>query len=185
VRPRRIFLACIAALLLAGVARPADAAPRRRHSGAVRAISLTPEGSGTLIRITFAGPHPHTRLLRSQHPIETLAVADVDNDGDLDILATGQGGGLLLWRNAGRGRFVFAAAPSTRTLAAPETAFHRRLVTNSPDPSGDERHGAAEARAPDAAAVLFDTPHAARASSLVLSTFSVASRGRAPPPALL
>jgi hypothetical protein len=181
---RRIVLTLVAALLLAGVARPADAAPRpHRHDRAVAAISLTSEGAGTLIRITYAGRHRHTRLLRSLHAIEALTVADVDNDGDLDIVAAGRSGGLLVWRNAGRGHFVFAATPPARTLTRRQTTFRRVLAAHAPDPSGDERHGAAMARAPDAAADLLETPNVPRASSLVLSPFSVASRGRAPPPA--
>jgi hypothetical protein len=181
---RRFLLSFVGALLLVGIAGPADAAPRRRHDRPIRAITLTPEGSGTLIRITYAGrAHAHVRLLRSCYPIDALAVADVDNDGDLDILAAKEGGGLVLWRNAGRGRFVFATAPVQHMLSRRETAFRRVIITHAPDPSGDLRDGIAVARAPDAAAGLVEVPHVARASSLVLCTFSVASRGRAPPPA--
>jgi hypothetical protein len=187
VTARRILLTFVAALLLTAAARPADAAPgRRHHHRRISAITLTPEGTGTLIRIVFAGrARPLIRILRSLDPIDTLAIADVDNDGDLDILAAPKAGGLLLWRNAGRGRYVFACAipPPRRTLTRAATALHSAIATNAPEQTGDERAGAAVARQRDTAAALLEIPHVIRASSLLLSRFSVASRGRAPPPA--
>lgn len=180
--PRRLLLALVAAVLVLSGARPATAAPLlRRHHRPISGITLTPLGSGTLIRITYAGHlHPFTRVLRSQAPIDAVAVADVDADGDQDILAVREDGDLVLWRHA-RGRFIFTAAPERRVPARRETAFQRVFATNAPVQSGDERYSAALARAPAAAADRFDTPHVARASSLVLSAFADGSQGRAPP----
>jgi hypothetical protein len=193
---RRILLTFVAALLMGAAARPANAAGVRRqphhhdhhhHHRPISAITLTPEGTGTLIRITYAGfARPLTRILRSQDPIDTLAVADVDNDGDLDILAAPKAGGLFLWRNAGGGHYVFACAipPPRRTLTPAQRVLHPAIATSAPDQTGDERSSAAVARHRDAVAGLIEIPHVIRASSLLLSTFSVASRGRAPPPAV-
>ena len=179
---RRLLLAIVAALVVLGASRPAEAVPLRRHHRPISHITLTPEGTGTLIRITYAGrARPHTRILRSHDPIDALAIADVDNDGDMDILAAREGGGLVLWRNAGRGRFVFAAVPARQGLTRRETAWRPVLDASEPMQSGDERYSAAMARAPAAAADLVETPHLARASSLVLSVLAACSQGRAPP----
>jgi hypothetical protein len=179
---RRVLFAALAALCAVLAASPAAAAPIRRHAVPISAITLTPEGAGTLIQITYRGAtRPHTRILRSYEAIDALAVADVDNDGDLDILAARQGGGLVLWRNAGRGRFIVAVPPYRRRLTRGEAAMRGVLETGEPMQSGDERCSAALPRAPAAAADPVETPHAARASSLVLSDFSACSKGRAPP----
>jgi VCBS repeat protein len=180
---RQLQLAIAAALVVVGASRPAEAAPLRRHHRPISHVTLTPDGTGTLIRITYAGrARPHTRILGSHDPIDALAVADVDNDGDLDILAAQQGGDLVLWRNAGRGRFIFAAAaPARRALTRREPAWRAVLDGNEPVQSGDERYSAAMPRASGAAADSVETPHVARASSLVLSDFSACSQGRAPP----
>jgi hypothetical protein len=55
-----------------------------------------------LVRVHRVGPHP----------IDALTVADVDNDGDLDIHASARDGQLVLWRNAGNGQFRLATAPA-------------------------------------------------------------------------
>ena len=179
---RRLLLAIVAALLVVGASRPAEAGLPRRHSRPISHVTLTPAGTGTLIRITYAGrARPHTRILRSRDPIDALAVADVVNDGDLDILAARKGGGLVLWRNAGRGRFVLAALSARQGLSRRETAWRTVLGAHEPMQSGDERYSAAMARAPAAAADLIETSHVARASSLILSVLSACSQGRAPP----
>jgi hypothetical protein len=179
---RRLLLAIVAALVVVGASRSAEAGSLCRHHRPISHVTLTPEGTGTLIRITYAGhARPHTRTLRSRDPIDALAIADVDNDGDLDILAAREGGGLVLWRNAGRGRFVLAALPARQGVTRRETAWRPVLYANEPMQSGDERYSAAMPRAPDAAADPIETPHVARASSLVLSASSDRSQGRAPP----
>src|SRR4029453_8762456 len=54
----------------------------------------------------------------------SIVIADVDADGDLDILASSIREGLLLWRNAGRGHFVLARLPKGRA-AVPGPRFSR------------------------------------------------------------
>lgn len=181
---RRALLAALTALCAVAAASPAEAAPRRRHHPPISAVTLTPEGAGTLIRITYAGrDRPHIHTLRSREAIDAFAVADVDNDGDLDILAAREGGGLVLWRNAGRGRFVLAKAPERHGMGRRETSWRGVLETSEPIQSGDERYSASMPRAPDTAAQSVRTPHLVRASSLVLSAASACPQGRAPPAA--
>jgi hypothetical protein len=174
----------LAVLAVVGVARPSEGAPWRRHRP-ISAITLTHEGSGSLIRITYVGRmHSFTRILRSHEPLDAVAVTDVDDDGDQDIVAVREGGDLVLWRHGGRGRFVVVpAAPDRTPLTGRHAAFHRVRATNAPVQSGDERCSAAMARAPDTFADLIETPYAVRASSLILSASGACSQGRAPPPA--
>jgi hypothetical protein len=179
---RRLLPALAAAVLLTGAARPVEAAPRARLCRPIKAITLMPEGAGTLIRITYGG-HARvvTRVIRSAEPLDALAVADVDNDGDLDIVAAREGGGLVVWHNAGHGRFVFAVAAARHGLSRRETAVREVVDTTAPAQSSDERCSAAMARAPDALIDPVEIPHLARASSILLSAFSACSQGRAPP----
>lgn len=67
-----------------------------------------------------------SQRLRSAQPILAFAVADVDRDGDFDLIATTAGSltfEVHVWTNAGHGRFVVRARDSLphRGLA------HRRL----------------------------------------------------------
>src|SRR5262245_10994912 len=110
--------AVLTALLVLGTAVAASAASRR-HQGAARperlisSITIRHDGLGSLIAVVYKGHGHRTRFLHVQEPIDHVAVRDVDNDGDPDILATAPQGGLLLWRNRGHGRFALAAIPSS------------------------------------------------------------------------
>jgi hypothetical protein len=180
--PRRFVLTLLAALAVLGASSPTEAAPRRRHPRPISAITLTPEGSGTLIRVTYGRVHPCTRVLRSHEPIDAVAVVDVDADGDQDIVAVRESGDLVLWRHGGRGRFiVVAAAPDRTPVTRRHRAFHRVHDTTAPIQSSDERYSAAMPRAPNAVVELVETQYIARASSLVLSAPCACFQGRAPP----
>jgi hypothetical protein len=185
VSSRRVLLTGLAALLVLSVAVSAHAAPARGGGRpSIHSITLTPEGSGTLIRLTYVGrEHPHTRVLRSREPIDALAVADVDNDGDLDILAAGRQGELRLWRNAGGGRFVLAAAAISRHVdyARRNIRVGNGVFDDQPEQAGDERYDAAMPRAPALASdpgLISAPPTRARSFGAVVPSFSP---GRAPP----
>src|SRR5262249_62396616 len=121
-------------LLLVALPVTVEAAHHREHREhrkhqprRIDRVTLTPDGQGSVISVTFVG-RDHPRLLRSTDPIAAYTVADVDNDGDLDILATSDRSGLLLWRNAGRGRFVLAS-PATRRSASQPAPGVRHFTT--------------------------------------------------------
>ena len=65
---RRVLFAALAALGAVLAASPAAAAPIGRHPAPISSITLTREGTGTLIRVTYLGAtRPHTRVLRAPH----------------------------------------------------------------------------------------------------------------------
>jgi VCBS repeat protein len=105
-----LYLAAVAGLLLGWAS--ADASPRHgRRPHPIQTVHVSADGAGTVISVEFRG-RKRPRLIHVATPVEAVAIADVDNDGDLDILAASTRDGLVLWRNAGRGRFVLARAPS-------------------------------------------------------------------------
>jgi hypothetical protein len=76
-------------------------------------VRIADQTDGSLVSVELHG-RPRPRLLRSVERLVAIVIADVDADGDLDILASTIRHGLLLWRNAGRGHFVLARLPKAR-----------------------------------------------------------------------
>lgn len=182
---RRFLLPALTALLVAFTALPARAGTVTCHRHLpIKSITLTPDGSGTVIRITYGGRlRAFTRILRSRDPIDALTVADVDNDGDLDILATAHTSGLRLWRNAGRGRYELAAAAIPRTAKRTGRGVRagKASIEDVPVQAGDERYDAAMPRAPALASDpcrLAPPPARERSFGAIVPSFSP---GRAPP----
>jgi FG-GAP-like repeat len=176
----RRFLFALLGIVLA-VAANAEAARRAHHRPRhIDSITLTPDGRGSLISITFAGKE-HPRLLRSTDPIAAFALADVDNDGDLDIVATTDRTGLVVWRNTGRGRFVFALPSGIRPPGRPPLGMRHLPRIGDGPVVFDDRYDAAMPRAPGehgpqpAAVLQSSAPPFAR------STPTVRQSGRAPP----
>jgi hypothetical protein len=146
-------------------------------------VALTAWVAG--VRIASAGaPDPVPQMVRaieSIDPIDALAVEDVDNDGDLDIIASVHGGELLMWRNAGDGQFRLATTPTSRIVSAPAAHIGRCHHVEAPIQAGDDRYDAAMPRAPTVAAA---GPVPARfAVRFVCVPIPVRQRpsGRAPP----
>jgi len=149
---RRLLLVALAAWVVGGTAASAATPDRPRHQRRVSAITFAPYGQGTVIRITYAGRlRPVVRVIESRDPIDALAVTDIDNDGDLDILASARGGTLVMWRNAGHGHFLLATAPDRRIVNAPSERIGRCHHADAPIQAGDDRYDAAMPRAPAAA----------------------------------
>ncbi len=158
---RRPLFAVLALLLLAGSASPAFAA-------------RPPFGRAALQR--------QLHLLQSRAAFDGIAVTDVDNDGDLDILAAPHDGGLLLWRNAGRGRFALAALPANaHALPARGPRYIVVRAVHEAWQCGDDRYDAAMPRAP---AVVSAVPVSIVRVSAFVPVRPISLRpssGRAPP----
>lgn len=114
------------ALFVSGLVAPA---PAPVHAWPARPIPQTSaadlNGDGLSDTVTVShgrvrvhlSNHAHVRLGGSRH-IVGLAVADIDRDGDRDLVAMSSRGVLHIWRNDGRGHFSrqsFEPARSQRT----------------------------------------------------------------------
>ncbi|HWJ55202.1 MAG TPA: VCBS repeat-containing protein [Vicinamibacterales bacterium] len=149
---RRLLLPALAVLLLAGGVTPASAGPESR---------------------------PHQPRITAG-AVGWLAVRDVDNDGDLDILVA-QNGVIRLWRNGGHGRFALATLPTHLSLGARSP---RLVAVDLPEEGpqwDDDRYDAAMPRAPAIAAVI-PVALVRLPSPVALHPVSLRpSSGRAPP----
>lgn len=175
---RRATLALLTILVVA-VAGPAAAAPRH----GVPRVTISAEGPGTLISLRFGiGTASHVHVLHAGEVLERVALADVDNDGYVDVLAAPRDGAVMLWRNAGHGRFARATLP--RAAQAPISRGPRvgRLV--KPDEGwqwGDDRYDAAMPRAPDVASAVSIRPVRLTSPLYVRPAPFRRFSGRAPP----
>jgi len=174
---RRAVLGLFACVFFAGAAVPAAAAPRAHG---VPRVTLSAEGAGTLISLRYGASHIH--VVHAAVALERVAVADIDSDGDVDIVAAPRDGDLLVWHNAGRGRFARAVLPhGVRRLAARGPSIGRLEKTDDGWQLGDDRYDAAMPRAPDVVvdvhvvAVRITSPVYVRPASFRRSC------GRAPP----
>ena len=176
--PVRALLATVVAIL--AVATSASAAVR--HHGGIwpHHVRLVPlPGGGTSIHV--GGRGSVRTVVLSRESIAAAAIRDIDADGDLDIIASG-GGGLVVWRNLGAGRYALAPAPAT-------TTFHDRFGPGlAPSRSGGQTSGFSEQRQQLAAAGSTLTTRVAPAISSATSQHTIvhapAARphaGRAPP----
>ena len=175
--PRRAALAFLAILFVACAVVPAAAAPRRHG---VPCVTISAEGPGTLIALHYTASHVH--FLHARESLERVALADIDNDGQVDILAAPRDGVLMLWRNAGHGRFARAALPrqTHRMIARGPRITHVEKLDDGLQ-WGDERHDAAMPRAPDVKGDVPIAPVRVTTPVYVRPASRCRTRGRAPP----
>jgi hypothetical protein len=181
VRSRRLVLGALLGILLIAVPTVAEARHWHLHRGRIKSVTLTADGGGSLLAVTFAGRHHHPKLLRTSDPIAAYAIADVDNDGDLDILAASSRDGLLLWRNAGRGRFVLASLPRSRAPADGGLSVRGLTRVNDGPLASDDRNEVAIPRVPATIAVSAIASVFPVAAGRRPSIPSACPSGRAPP----
>jgi hypothetical protein len=121
------------------------------------ALALLLLGAGIASAGTSREHHALRRQLRflQAHALaDRVALRDVDNDGDLDILVAPRDGALVLWRNSGHGRFRLATMPpAPHTAPARGPRLERLRRSDDGWQWGDERYDAALPRAPAATAI--------------------------------
>ena len=181
--PRRgpLAVAAFSVLLLGWVT--AEASPRHRRPHPIRTVQVEADGAGAVIAVEFVGRH-RPRVIHSATPVDAVAVRDIDNDGDLDILASSSSDGLVLWRNAGRGRFVMARAPANAPF---RPGFGSWLTTRSDRARVSTDADRLEADIPrdSTVQVFFDTiPLVFLADDMPPLRHDRPRSGRAPPPAV-
>jgi hypothetical protein len=101
---RRLFLAALL-LAFAGWSLPAHASVRADFNGdgILDTATLEP-GSPPVIKVTLSGRSRTLRLVIPERPL-SLAAADVDADGRVDLVGTSRSRGLFFWRNRPGERF--------------------------------------------------------------------------------
>jgi hypothetical protein len=166
------------ALFIIPCAAAADtpAVPRDSRIDGVRIVD---QADGSVVSVKLRG-RLRPRLLRSVERLVSIVIADVDADGDLDILASTIREGLLLWRNGGRGHFVLARLPKARD-ALPGPRFSRvarARILEEPGESGADGAIPQTERGCDPLVLRSFLPFE---SFSPLAQYRVAPTGRAPP----
>jgi len=166
--------------LLAG-ARPATAESARAPlDPRIHSIGLADRPDGSVVSVELQGS-TRLRLLRSVEHLAAIVLADVDADGDLDILASTIRQGLLLWRNAGHGHFVLARLPKARDALGAAPRVSRGTQAGLDDEPGEGSADSAIPRAERGSDPLVLRSFVLFESFTVLAQYRVAPTGRAPP----
>jgi hypothetical protein len=99
--------------------------------GILDRASLSPASREIAIRFSGA-PVRHIALLE---PASSLAVMDMDRDGDLDIVALARSPRLQVWLNGGSGEFRPRAIAPERSLLSPLSRLAADAANVSPAPA--------------------------------------------------
>ena len=176
---RRTLLPIVvfAALAAAGTA---SAAPAATPDSGISAVNVADDAHGSVVRVSLAGRH-RPRLLRSVERLAAIVIADVDFDGDLDIVAATVRDRLVLWRNAGRGRFVLMRLRAARQALRAGPRVTAAVHATAQQPPGETAGDAAIPRGAPARDPLVLRSFVHFDSFSPLARASVAPTGRAPP----
>jgi hypothetical protein len=175
-------LALIAFLVLAAVPRPSAAAERSKAPADARIedVRVSDQADGSVVSVKLRG-RARPRILRSVERLVAIVIADVDADGELDILASTIRQSLVLWRNAGRGHFVLARLPKARDALARVPRVSRDKRTLAHDEPGEGAADEAVSRADGSGDPLVLQSFVLSESFTPLAQCRVAPTGRAPP----
>jgi hypothetical protein len=146
----------------------------------IDAVRVADQPDGSIVTVKLHG-RSRLRLLRSVEHLAAIVIADVDADGDLDILASTIRQGLLLWRNAGRGHFVLARLPRARDALGGVPRASHDTHANRYDEPGEGSADSAVPRTEGASDPLVLRSSVLLESFSVLVQYRVAPSGRAPP----
>ncbi len=177
--PRRL-IAFTALALLAGVRAASADGSVTAINPRVLAVRIAEDAAGSAVAVKLSGAQ-HAPMLRVGDHLASVALADVDADGDLDILAASTRADILLWRNTGRGRFVLTHLPKPRNALIRTPRASGRRATLSHDQVGEGDGDPALPRVEIARDPLSLQSFFTSESFSPLTRNRVAPTGRAPP----
>jgi len=160
-----------------GAAAEAATAPLDTRIDTVRFAN---QADGSVVSVKLRG-RPRPRILRSVERLVAIVIADVDADGDLDILAATIRQTLVLWRNAGRGHFVLTRLPKARNALGRVPRVSRDRRVSAHDQPGESSADSAIPRTGHGGDPLVLRSFVLSESFSPLAEYRAAPTGRAPP----
>jgi len=174
-------LVSIAFLALLAVPRPAAAdAGKVAVDTRIDAVRVSDQPEGSVVSVKLHG-RTRPRILRSVERLVAIVIADVDADGELDILAATIRQTLVLWRNAGRGHFVLARLPKARDSLARVPRVSRDKRASAHEQPFEGSADSAIPRTGSTGDPLVLRSFVRSESFSPLAQYRVAPTGRAPP----
>jgi hypothetical protein len=172
----------IAFLVVVAVPRLSAAAdrPKTPTDTRIEAVNVSDQADGSIVSVKLRG-RTRPRILRSVERLVAIVIADVDADGELDIIASTIRQSLLFWRNAGRGHFVLARLPKARDALARVPRVSRDKRATAHDEPGEGAADEAVSRADGSGDPLVLQSFVLSESFSPLAQSRVAPTGRAPP----